>query len=76
MAEQTDIDSIDFKPATGGLISTTRRMSKGGKFGPDYKSETAVHPSLDHAVRHMKKTFGESLSKKKKEKEPMSMKKG
>lgn len=64
MPEQTDVDSIEFKPATGGLVSHTSRMEKGkGDYGM-HKREIAVHPSLAHAMRHMKVTLGASFGKK------------
>lgn len=68
------VESIDFKPAIGGMISETRRKVSGGKFGPDWKHETAVHPSIGHAVRHLKAAFGKSAGKK--SDRSASMKKG
>ncbi len=55
---------VSFKPATGGMISETRHKTSGGKFGPDYKYDTAVHGSLGHAVRHLKAAFGHAGKKK------------
>ncbi len=58
---------ISFKPATGGMISESRHRTNGDKFGPDYKHETAVHPSIGHAVRHLKTSMGKAMGKKKNE---------
>ena len=50
---------ISFRPADGGAISETRtEYKRGGQGGgPDveYDHETAVHPTLEHAVKHLKK---------------------
>lgn len=73
-----ELQDVTFRPAKGGLISETSHKVKGGKFGPDYKRETAVHGSLGHAMRHMKDVFGSgggSPAKKKREK-GASMRKG
>lgn len=60
-----DVLEVAFKPARGGLISETRIRRKVGKsasydLGPS-DSETAVHPSIGHAVKHLKDTFGSSF---------------
>jgi len=62
-----ELIEVSFKPATGGMISETRHKTGGGKFGPDYKHDTAVHGSLGHAVRHLKAAFGQVGASKKKE---------
>jgi hypothetical protein len=53
---------ISFRPADGGAISETRTVYKrGGQGGGpdvDYDHETAVHPTLEHAVKHLKKELG------------------
>jgi hypothetical protein len=53
---------ISFRPADGGAISETRTVYKrGGQGGGpdvDYDHETAVHPTLEHAVKHLRKTLG------------------
>ncbi len=77
-----EVQEVSFKPATGGMISETRRKMAGdGKFGPEWKTETAVHANLGHAIRHLKSTMeGGNKGMKKKEKsmkrgsEPSSMK--
>lgn len=75
-----ELIEVSFKPATGGMISETRHKMGGGKFGPDYKHDTAVHGSLGHAVRHLKAAFGKASGKKdasmKKSDRSASMKKG
>ncbi len=68
-----ELIEVSFKPATGGMISETRHKTGGGKFGPDYKHDTAVHGSLGHAVRHLKTAFGKAAGKKEK---GASMRKG
>lgn len=60
-----EIQECSFRPAKGGMISETRWKTAGGKFGPDYKTETAVHGSLGHAVRHLKSVMGQAEHKKK-----------
>lgn len=62
--DNASVQGIEFKPATGGMISETRHKVSGGKYGPDYKYETAVHPSIGHAVRHLKAAFGKKSEKK------------
>jgi hypothetical protein len=53
---------ISFRPAEGGAISETRteykRGGQGGGPDVDYDHETAVHPTLEHAVKHLKKELG------------------
>lgn len=60
------LQDVTFRPAIGGMISETS-TKKEGKMGPDYRRETAVHPSIGHAVRHLKSLFGgeERTGKKK-----------
>ncbi len=58
------LDEVSFRPATGGLISETRRKSKNGDFGSDYKRETAVHSNIGQAVRHLKSVMGSGVEKK------------
>lgn len=67
MAEQLDVDSIDFRPAEGGLTSETRYNGKNGSFG---NTKRAIHPNLGSAMKHIKKTIGHHFAKK------SSMKKG
>lgn len=61
-----EIQECSFRPAKGGMISETRSKTAGGKFGPDYKTETAVHGSLGHAVRHLKSVMEPGSKKKEK----------
>lgn len=61
-----ELQDVTFRPAKGGLISETSHRIKGGKFGQDYKRETAVHGSLGHAVRHLKSVMGGGKSSMKK----------
>jgi hypothetical protein len=54
---------ISFRPAdTGGAESETRtEYKRGGQGGgPDveYDHETGIHPTLEHAVKHLKETLG------------------
>ncbi len=70
-----ELIEVSFKPATGGMISETRHKTGGGKFGPDYKYDTAVHGSLGHAVRHLKAAFGKAAGGKKSDRSA-SMRKG
>lgn len=65
---ESDVSSIRFEPAKGGLISHTEKLEKGNKYGPMHKSETAVHTNLSSAVGHMRKAmeshFGKGMKKK------------
>ena len=60
-----EVHSIEFKPAKGGLISSTHlRFKRGGQgSGPDYDNETemAVHPTIEHAAAHLKTRFGRTF---------------
>lgn len=53
---------VEFKPATGGIISTTHmRFKRGGQGGGpdfDHEHEEAVHPTMEHAVGHLRTTLG------------------
>jgi len=53
---------ISFRPADGGAISETRteykRGGQGGGPDVDYDHETAIHPTMEHAERHLRKTLG------------------
>lgn len=62
------VDSVEFRPADGGLVSETRgkiaRKGRGG-MGPEYKHSTGVHTTLSSAVAHMKKNLAHHFAKKK-----------
>ncbi len=66
------LQDVTFRPATGGMISETSSKHEG-KMGLDYKREIAVHPSVGHAVRHLKSLFGNTERPGKKK---TSMRKG
>lgn len=63
------VDRLEFEPAKGGLVSHVSMKTKGDKYGPSYKRETAVHTKLADAVGTMKKHlaghFGKPESHKK-----------
>jgi hypothetical protein len=65
---------ISFRPAEGGAISETRtEYKRGGQGGgPDveYDHETAVHPTLEHAVKHLKKELAPHFQEEFKQDEP------
>ena len=65
--------TIEFRPVKGGMISDTRRKSDGGKFGPEWKTETAIHPNLNHAAKHLKKAM-RMVKQSKMESEPREKK--
>jgi len=56
------VESISFRPAEGGLVSeTTTKYKRGGSGGgPDseYDRETGIHPTIEHAIAHLKETMG------------------
>lgn len=56
------IESLEFRPAEGGLISEMRkRVSRGGSGGgPAYEMdhETTVHPTMEHAEAHLRESLG------------------
>lgn len=62
----TDETSVEFRPAKGGLVSETRMAEKGDKFGPSFKRETGIHPSIGHAKRHLDMLFGKNVGAGKK----------
>ncbi len=66
MADHKEVMEVSFKPAAGGMISETRTKGKAGKFGHDYENHVAVHGSIGHAARHLKKVmeYAEGHSKK------------
>lgn len=64
------VDSVEFRPADGGLVSETRgKLKSPGKgksmIGPEYKHSTGVHTTLSSAVAHMKKNLAHHFAKKK-----------
>jgi hypothetical protein len=77
-ASKKELIEISFRPAKGGLISETRHKSRGNGFMSD--SETAVHPNIGHAMKHMKESVGAEPLKKKepgaKKAKSASMRKG
>ena len=62
------VDSVEFRPADGGLVSETRGKAKlsgkGRDAMTDYKHSTGVHTTLASAVAHMKKHLSHHFSKK------------
>jgi hypothetical protein len=47
---------LSFSPAKGGMISRTSQSSAGD--GPYQEPEHTIHPSMSHAIAHLKRTFG------------------
>ena len=47
---------VTFKPAKGGAISTTRHSTGDDDYGPS-ESESAIHPTADHAAQHLMVTM-------------------
>ena len=48
--------SVEFTPAKGGMISRTSQSST--EDGPYQEPEQTIHPSMSHAIAHLKRTFG------------------
>lgn len=61
-AEKHEIESVEFRGAKGGIVSETRmrhkRPGQGGGPDYDYKHETGVHPTLEHAKEHLETALG------------------
>lgn len=57
-----EVEHVSFRPAKGGIVSeTSMKTTRGGQGGGplhDYGSETAVHGSMAHAVKHLKEKMG------------------
>lgn len=50
--------SVEFTGAENGLTSVVRH-NRGEDGGMDYAADkTTIHPSMSHAVAHLKSTFG------------------
>jgi hypothetical protein len=69
------LSEISFRPADkGGAISETRteykRGGQGGGPDVDYDHETAVHPTIEHAVKHLKAKLGPAMGEPEPEPEP------
>lgn len=68
-----EVESVQFKPAKGGVISETRhKIKRGGQGGGplhDYEHETAVHPTIESAHAHLTAMMGHSFAGKAEEKE-------
>lgn len=47
--------SVEFTPAKGGLVSKTRGENADGSYAEPIQG---IHPSLSHAVQHLKTTLG------------------
>jgi hypothetical protein len=62
MAKKPEILEVAFKPAKGGVVSETRtRTPRGGQGGGpsfEHDSEQGVHPTMEHAVAHLKSSLG------------------
>ena len=57
---QSKINSVSFEPASGGLISKTH----GEDGGPGYSApNSTIHPSMSHAIQHLKSTLGHVFDK-------------
>lgn len=67
--KKCSVESIKFTPAKGGMISQTElKTERGGQGGGpthDYTAETTVHPTMDHAVAHMKAKLGHAFKSEK-----------
>lgn len=68
-----EIQSVNFEPAEGGLVSETRmKYKRGGQGGGpdyDYETERAIHPSIEHAAEHLREKLGHHFGAKKATKE-------
>ena len=57
-----EVESVSYRPAKGGIISETRHKTfRGGQGGGpnfDWGSDDAVHPSMEHAMKHLKSMMG------------------
>ncbi len=57
-----EVTGLRFKPAENGLMSEmSHRTFRGGQGGgPDYDhgSTDTIHPSMHHAMQHLKKNMG------------------
>lgn len=66
MGKPGKVCEISFRPAEGGAVSETRteykRGGQGGGPDVDYDHETAVHPTLEHAVKHLKAALGPAFA--------------
>ncbi len=56
------LEEVTFRPAKGGhSISSTRfKTARGGQGGGpsfDYNSEETMHPTAEHAAKHLAKVF-------------------
>ena len=51
--------SLSFRPASNGVVSEHHQTSERAKTGAAYEhhSETTVHPTMKHAVDHLKSTM-------------------
>jgi hypothetical protein len=62
MAKKQEVIEVAFRPAQGGVISEartrTRRSGQGGGPGYDYDTEEVVHPSFEHAAKHLRHVMG------------------
>lgn len=64
-SDRGGLQSIEFKPAKGGVISETRvRKTTPGRDYPDYTTETAVHASVEDAIDHLKSKLESCFTKK------------
>lgn len=65
MGKPGKVCEISFRPAKGGAVSETRteyqRGGQGGGPDVDYEHETAVHPTMAHAVNHLKNHLAEAF---------------
>lgn len=62
MKGKSKLEEVTFRPAKGGhSISSTRfKTQRGGQGGGpsfDYNSEETMHPTAEHAAKHLAKVF-------------------
>lgn len=62
MARKAKVVGIEFRPATGGMMSEmhkeTPRSGQGGGPLTEHESEMTIHPSMEHAKAHLEKCMG------------------
>jgi hypothetical protein len=62
---------VEFRPAKGGITSEThmkfKRGGQGGGPSEDHETETAIHPTMDHAHAHLTAMLGHCMANQKAE---------